>query len=45
MSLAGLARVKQFSWEQVAEKTYEMYQQVMKTNPESVRHSNVELAA
>lgn len=45
MSLAGLARVKQFSWEQVAEKTYEMYQQVMKTNPESVRNSNVELAA
>jgi glycosyltransferase involved in cell wall biosynthesis len=42
---AGLARVKQYSWERVAEKTHELYQQVLKTKKEAVLDSSVELAA
>jgi glycosyltransferase involved in cell wall biosynthesis len=45
MSLAGLARVEQYSWERVAENTYELYQQVLRTRTESIRHPSVELAA
>ena len=29
LGLAGLARVEQYSWEQVAEKTYELFRQVL----------------
>src|SRR6266550_4130350 len=35
MVLAGLARVEQYSWERVAEDTYALYQQVMRTMTES----------
>lgn len=45
MTRAGLARVKQYSWERVAEKTYELYHQVLKTKREAVLVSSVELAA
>jgi len=45
MSRAGLARVQQYSWERVAEKTYELYQQVLKRKSEAVLVSSVELAA
>lgn len=45
LAQAGLARVKQFSWERVAEKTYELYQQVMGVGTESMRQPSVELAA
>ncbi|MGI9064971.1 MAG: glycosyltransferase family 4 protein [Pyrinomonadaceae bacterium] len=45
MSRAGLARVQQYSWERVAEKTYQLYQQVLKRKSEAVLVSSVELAA
>lgn len=45
MTRAGLARVQQYSWERVAEKTYDLYCQVLKTKNEAVLVSNVELAA
>lgn len=45
LALAGLARVEHYSWERVAEKTYALYQQVMRASTESVRHPSVELAA
>jgi glycosyltransferase involved in cell wall biosynthesis len=36
LSVAGQARVAQYSWDRVADKTYELYRQVLKgkTNPE-----------
>lgn len=45
MSAAGLARVGQYSWERVAEKTYELYQQVMRTRTEPIGQPSVEVAA
>lgn len=45
MSLAGLARVGQYSWERVAEDTYKLYQQVLRTRTESIGQPSVELAA
>jgi len=45
MTQAGLARVKQYSWERIAEKTYELYQQVMRTDKKAVLNRNLELAA
>ena len=43
--LAGLARVGQYSWEQVAEKTYELYRQVLRMRTETNCEPSVELAA
>ena len=45
MAEAGLIRVKQYSWERVAEKTYEFFQQVLKTDSEAVLSRSLELAA
>src|SRR5258705_12711955 len=40
--IAGLARVGQYSWEQVAERMYELYRQVLKSRPASIRNPSVE---
>ena len=45
LALAGLERVEQYSWERVAEKTYALYQQVMRTGTQSISHPSVEFAA
>ena len=45
LALAGLARVEDYSWDRVAEKTYALYQQVMGAGTESVRQQKVEVAA
>lgn len=45
LSIAGQARVEQYSWERVAEKTYDLYQQVIGARPETIRNPRVELAA
>jgi glycosyltransferase involved in cell wall biosynthesis len=45
LAIAGQARVERYSWERVAEDTYELYKQVLSTKPESVRPQRVELAA
>lgn len=45
LAVEGLARVKQYSWERVAEKTYDLYQQVLRTRTETVRQASVEVAA
>jgi glycosyltransferase involved in cell wall biosynthesis len=45
LAVAGLARVEHYSWERVAEKTYALYQQVLRTSRASVRQSSVEVAA
>jgi glycosyltransferase involved in cell wall biosynthesis len=45
MAQAGLARVKQYSWERVAEKTYEFFQQVLRTDSEALLNRSFELAA
>jgi glycosyltransferase involved in cell wall biosynthesis len=45
LALAGLERAEQYSWERVAEKTYALYQQVMRAAPESMRQASVEVAA
>jgi glycosyltransferase involved in cell wall biosynthesis len=45
LSIAGQARVEQYSWEQVAKKTYELYRQVIGTRPKEIRNPRVELAA
>lgn len=42
---AGLARADEYSWERVAEKTYALYQQVMRASAEPTRLPTVELAA
>ncbi|HWN09648.1 MAG TPA: glycosyltransferase family 4 protein [Pyrinomonadaceae bacterium] len=36
LAKAGLARVSQFSWEKVAETTYELYQEVLRIHPKPV---------
>jgi glycosyltransferase involved in cell wall biosynthesis len=45
LALAGLSRVEEYSWERVAEKTYALYQQVLRTSTDPVCHPSVELAA
>ncbi len=46
MSRLGRARVEQnYTWDHVASKTYELYQQVMRAKPETSLSSSVELAA
>jgi len=45
LSIAGQARVERYSWERVAEKTYDLYQQVIGTRTEAIRDPRVELAA
>jgi glycosyltransferase involved in cell wall biosynthesis len=45
MTRAGLLRVQQYSWDRVAEKTYELYQQVLHTKREAVVEAREELAA
>jgi glycosyltransferase involved in cell wall biosynthesis len=45
LALAGLARVEHYSWDRVAEKTYALYQQVMRAGTESIRNPRVEVAA
>jgi glycosyltransferase involved in cell wall biosynthesis len=45
LAVAGLERAKQYSWERVAEKTYDLYQQVMRIRKEPCRQPGVELAA
>jgi glycosyltransferase involved in cell wall biosynthesis len=45
LASAGLARAEQYSWERVAEKTYALYQQVMRASTETVCRSSVEVAA
>lgn len=42
---AGLARVERYSWEHVAEKTYQLYKEVMSRQTASVRKPAFELAA
>jgi len=44
MKELGLARVQQYSWERVAEATYDLYQLVMKTKSEPMLAQNLELA-
>jgi glycosyltransferase involved in cell wall biosynthesis len=45
MVAAGLERVKEYSWERVAEKTYELYQLALRTAVDPVVSSQVELVA
>ncbi|MCU1268097.1 MAG: glycosyltransferase [Acidobacteria bacterium] len=45
MAEAGLERVGRYSWERVAEKTYQLYKDVMRMRPASVRKPSFELAA
>jgi glycosyltransferase involved in cell wall biosynthesis len=45
MVKAGLARVERYSWERVAEKTYQLYKDVMRVRTSSVRKPSFELAA
>lgn len=42
---AGLAHVERYSWERVAEKTYQLYKEVMRMRTASVRKPSFELAA
>jgi glycosyltransferase involved in cell wall biosynthesis len=42
---AGLARVERYSWDRVAEKTYQLYRDVMRIRTASVRKPSFELAA
>jgi glycosyltransferase involved in cell wall biosynthesis len=41
MSKEGLARVEQYTWERVAETTYELYQQVMRSQSQSIGQPSV----
>src|SRR5947207_12014744 len=45
LSLRGLERVKQYSWDRVAEKTYDLYQQTIRTRTESIGYPSIEFAA
>jgi glycosyltransferase involved in cell wall biosynthesis len=45
LSIAGQARVEQYSWERVADKTHDLYRQVIGTQTEAVRNPRIELAA
>ena len=44
LAIAGLARVGQYSWEQVAEKTYELYRQVLRGREKSVMNRSEQLS-
>jgi len=44
LALRGLGRMEQYSWERVAEKTYDLYRQTMRTKTESIGYPSVELA-
>jgi glycosyltransferase involved in cell wall biosynthesis len=41
MSKEGLARVEQYTWERVAATTYELYQQVMRSQSQSIGQPSV----
>jgi len=41
LAAAGLERVKQYSWERVAEKTYALYLQVIRTQAQAMGHPSV----
>jgi glycosyltransferase involved in cell wall biosynthesis len=43
--LAGLDRVGRYSWERVAEQTYDLYQKVLRGRTETIRNPSVEVAA
>ena len=45
LSIGGQARVERYSWERVAEKTYDLYQQAIGARTKTIRNSRVELAA
>jgi len=45
LALRGLERVKQYSWDRVAEKTYDLYQQTIRTRTESIGYPSIEFAA
>jgi glycosyltransferase involved in cell wall biosynthesis len=45
LSAAGRTRVEQYSWDRVAEKTYDLFQQVMSTRTEMICRPGVELTA
>jgi glycosyltransferase involved in cell wall biosynthesis len=45
MAAAGLERVKEYSWDRVAEKTYDLYQLALRTAVDPVASSRVELVA
>lgn len=42
---AGLARVERYSWDRVADRTYQLYKEVMRARTASVRKPSFELAA
>jgi glycosyltransferase involved in cell wall biosynthesis len=42
---AGLSRVEEYSWDRVAEKTYDLYQQVMRRVMDPVANPSLELIA
>lgn len=42
---AGLSRVEDYSWDRVAEKTYDLYKQVMRSVVDSVANPSLELIA
>lgn len=44
LSLAGQARVEQYSWERVAEKTYELYRQVLKSREKAAMNRTLATA-
>ena len=44
LAIAGLARVGQYSWEQVAEKTYELYTQVLRSKEETMMNRSEQLS-
>lgn len=44
LALAGLARVEQYSWERVAEKTYELYCQVLKSREKTAMNRTLATA-
>lgn len=44
MKVMGVARVQQYSWDRVAEATYDLYQQVLRTKSEPVLSRSLELA-
>ncbi len=44
LAKAGLARVGQYSWEQVAEKTYELYRQVLRSKEETMMNRSEQLS-
>ena len=45
VAAAGLARVERYSWDRVADRTYQLYKEVMRARTASVRKACLELAA